>query len=256
MTLAGLAIVLLVRPRTPGGDLSHGLAVGLVAAYVSFLCGGAWAFAGSQVENCLNNGENTLAFKKDLLQRQKQTIVKPWFLPGLGEVHREVFEPDWQERRYPDLRGKTADQQRTILYDKLVCDVMIKVQGGLLWALPLYFTILFLVPALEALAAGHLWRRNQRPWRVTLAYVERIIPLALTLLYVAVLGMTAFALRDMAIENWFGQFQRLSWSIELALVPMIAAQVGAWRGWSRPVRLLLHAAWIALLLLTYARRGT
>ena len=29
-----------------GADLSHGLAVGLVAAYVSSLCGGAWAFAG------------------------------------------------------------------------------------------------------------------------------------------------------------------------------------------------------------------
>ncbi len=53
ITTAGLAIVLLARPQSAGADLSHGLAVGLVAAYVSSLCGGVWALAGYQIKNTL-----------------------------------------------------------------------------------------------------------------------------------------------------------------------------------------------------------
>ena len=50
ITTAGLAIVLLARPQSAGADLYHGLAVGLVAAYVSLMCGGVWAFTGTSDE--------------------------------------------------------------------------------------------------------------------------------------------------------------------------------------------------------------
>jgi serine/threonine-protein kinase len=246
MTTAGLAIVFLARPRSAGADLSHGLAVGLVAAYVSSLCGGVWAFAGAQVKNTLHGRENVLTFKDDLLQRQQWRVIDPWVLPGFGELRREVYEPDWQEQRYPDLKGMSRDEQRQILYDKMVCDAMIGVQIGLLWAMPLYLIILFLVPAVEALAAGSLWRRYQRPWPVTAAYVERIIPLALTLILGGQAVLTPFVLRVMVIEDWFGTYQRGYWPMQVALVVLVVAQVAAWRGWPWPLRLLLHAAWIAL----------
>ena len=70
---------------------------------------------------------------------------------------------------------------------------VIGVQTSLLKALPLYFTTLILLPALQALAAGYLWRRYQRPWLVTIAYAERIIPLALTLIWSAALVWGAIA---------------------------------------------------------------
>jgi serine/threonine protein kinase len=253
MTTAGLAIVLLIRPRTPGSDLSSGLAVGLVAACVSIMSGGAWALCGQQVENSLHGGENLLVFKHNLLHDQKTTRVHPWVVEGLGEVNREVFEPGWQRERYPDLAAMPEEKQQRILYEKMVCDAVISVQRGLLWGLPLYFIVLLVIPGLEALAAGSLWRRFQRPWPVIGAYVERIIPLALTLLFSAVLVLTAFALRTALTAHWFGTFQRLNWRMELALAALLAAQVGTWRSWPGSLRLALHAAWIALVV--YAKTG-
>ena len=81
MTTAGLAIVLLARPRSTGADLTHGLAVGLVAAQVSLMCGGVWAFAGTEVLKALLRRENVLAFKDDLLQRQREALVGAWAIP-------------------------------------------------------------------------------------------------------------------------------------------------------------------------------
>ena len=207
ITTAGLAIVLLARPQSAGADLSHGLAVGLVAAYVSSLCGGAWAFAGYQVKNTLQGRENVLAFKDDVLQRQQEPVVDVWFIPEFGELRREIYEPDWQERRYPDLKGMSRDDQRRILYDKMVSDAMIGVQFGLLGVMPLSFTF-FLVLAAEALAAGSLWRRYRRPWPVTVAYVERVIPLAWTLILGAEAVLSALAMRTMVSQDWVGTYQR------------------------------------------------
>ena len=129
----------------------------------------------------------------------------------------------------------------------MVCDAMIGVQFGLLWFAPLFFIILLLVPAMEALAAGSLWRRYQRPWPVTLAYIERIIPLALTLILGATTVAAAFALRTLVAEDWLGTYQRAHWPMEVALTVLVLAQVAAWRGWTWWLRLLLHAGWIVLL---------
>jgi hypothetical protein len=253
MTTAGLAIVFLARPRSAGADLSYGLAVGLVAAYVSSLCGGVWAFAGSQVQNTMHGKQNVLAFKDDLLQRQTEPIPDPWVVSHLGELRRDVYEPDWQEQRYPDLKGLSRDEQRKILYDKMVCDAVISVQTGLLWALPLYFTIMFLVPAVEALAAGSLWRRYQRPWPVVAAYAERIIPLAMTLIIAGTLALSASLLWTMMTEDWFRMFRHAYWPLGVTVGVMVVAQVAAWRGWRLPLRLVLHAAWIVLVIWAKSR---
>jgi hypothetical protein len=77
-----------------------------------------WAFAGAEMRKALLRRENVLAFKDDLLQRQREPLVDAWVIPELGELSREVYEPDWQERRYPDLKGMSRDDQRRILYDK------------------------------------------------------------------------------------------------------------------------------------------
>jgi hypothetical protein len=245
---AGLAVVLLARPRTPGGDLSHGLAAGLIAAYVSSLLGGVWTFAGTDVGITLHgfgDNENTLAFKHDELHPPQRRVFRS-FAPGLGEFHREVFEPSWLEERYPDLKGLPASEQRRILYDKMACDAVLSVQTGLLKALPVYFTILLLIPAVEALAAGYWWRRYQRPWPVVGVYAERVIPLAVSLVFAVTVAWGAFVLRDMITVDWFAKTQRVLWPREAMLAALVVAQVATWRGWRWPLRLLLHAAWIAL----------
>jgi hypothetical protein len=51
----------------------------------------------------------------------------------------------------------------------MVCDAIIGVQHALLWSTPFYFILTIVVPALEAVAAGSLWRRYRRPWPLTIA---------------------------------------------------------------------------------------
>jgi hypothetical protein len=243
---AGLAVVLLARPRTPAADLTHGLAAGLVAACVSALCGAAWAFAGFEVERAFygyRENENSMAFKWNVLHRGNETQTV-----DLGEFGQEVYGPDWQEERYPDLRGLPAQDQRLILYDKMACDAVIGIQRGLLKALPLFFTALVLLPALQTLAAGHLWRRYQRSWPVTVAYIERIIPFNLTLTWSVALVLGAFWNPATGAGDWFTRYQRAVWPMEVAIVAAVVAQVAAWREWKWPIRLFLHAGWIVLVI--------
>lgn len=247
MTASGLAIVLLVRPKSVSADLSHGLAVGLVTAYVALLFGVGWGLVGLQVHQTLY-GENEIAFRQDLLNRQQRTIVIPWHAQGLGEYHKEVFEPDWQERRYPDLKGLSDQQQHRVLYDKMVCDAVVGVEGMLLLSAPLLFMILLVVPTLEAAVAGHLWRRYQRPWPVLVAYLERI-PMALGVIIAVLLVYGLIMVWRMADDDWFGKFQRFDWPMEALAAALIVTTAAVWRGWHWSVRLFLHAIWIGFFLI-------
>jgi hypothetical protein len=254
---AGLVVVLLARSRTTGSDFSCGLATGLVASFIAILCGGAWAIAGIQVLSTFygyGENENSHAFKWGHFHDQKVASAYRVWSWEPGKARQIVIEPNWIESRYPDLRGKPEAEQRRILYDKMACDAVINVQSGLLKAVPTFFFVLLLIPAVEALVAGHLWRRYQRAWAVTLAYAERMVPLAFTLVLCAGFLWAVIQFPPTATGGWFETYQRLYWRGELAMVAMVAAQVAAWRGWSWPLRLFLHAAWIGLLVWSLAAR--
>jgi hypothetical protein len=195
--------------------------------------------------------ENSYALKYGQLHPRERRVF-PSYAPGLGEYHREVFEPGWLEERYPDLKGLPEGIQREILYDKMECDALLGVQAGLLIGWPLIFTVLLVVPALEALAAGALWRRYQRPWPVAVAYAERVVPLALSVMLAVILALSFFVSRYIFTEDWFGTTQRALWPREALLAALIVAQVATWRGWRWPLRLSLHAGWLALAALAVA----
>src|SRR5262249_25462315 len=139
-----------------------------------------------------------------------------------------------------------VEEQRRILYDKMACDAMISVQAGLLLALPFFFAVLILIPSVQALMAGQLWRRYQRPWPVIILYAQRIIPLTLTLLYSAARAWDVLLLSGRVPTNWIEKFQHYAWRLEILLAVLVVAQVAAWRSWFWPLRLFLHAAWITL----------
>lgn len=170
----------------------------------------------------MGENENSYAFKYDQLRGQKETP-------------------------YPDLREASEEKRRRILYDKMACDAVIAVQTGLLRSFPLYFNILVVVPAVEALAAGRLWRRFQRPWPVIAAYAERVAPLAMGLILFFGLVWAAFKARAVYPDDWFGHFQRFLWTREVLLAALVAAQVATWRRWPWPLRLLLHAGWMGIM---------
>ena len=226
LTTAGLWVVLLARPRTAGADLSCGLAAGFIAAYVAFLFGGAWAFAGMQEESTffgMGENENSYAFKYDQLRGRQETA-------------------------YPDLQNRSEADRRRILYDKMACDAVIGVQMGLLKALPLFFAFLLVVPTLEAVAAGQLWRRHQRPWPVIGVYIERIVPVALTLMMSVITVWIAVQIQASLPDDWFQHYQVLLWPRAVLLVAMIPAEVASWRRWHWSLRLVLHAGWIGLMI--------
>jgi serine/threonine protein kinase len=248
ITMTGLAVVLLGRSRTAASDLSCGLAIGFVAAYVSTVFGVAWGLAGREVmSGTLYKGEYLFAFPEYRLHRLSEPWERHWSIDRIGLHRLEVYEPGWLTKRYPDLQSVPEAQWRWLLYQKMVSDAMTGVESALLYTLPLYLTILFVVPTAETLVAGSLWRRYQRAWPVVGAYVERVIPLALSLLVAAVLIEAALILPSMAPGNWLALFQRAYWRWELLLPVLIVAQVGVWRGWSWPWRVALHAAWIILI---------
>jgi tRNA A-37 threonylcarbamoyl transferase component Bud32 len=242
--MSGYAVVLLTRPRTPGADLAHGLAVGLVAAYVSSLCGVAWTIGGIYVESAFYGygvNENTAAFKLNWLHGLQETRSIDF-----GDNGVEVFEPNWPEQRYPDLKGLSQQEQRYILYDKMVCDTVIGIQTGMMKVILIYFGLLILIPAVETMAAGYLMRSYQRPWLVLGAYAERIIPMAMTLLMVVLLTWSVFFGGDQDPALWFMRLKPGMWILVAGfIVILVLAQVAAWRGWAWPIRLLLHAAWIS-----------
>jgi serine/threonine protein kinase len=236
---AGLAVVLLARPRSPEADLSYGLATGLVGAYVASMFGLIWAFAGAQVMNTMYQPEYIITFK-EVHRGAEETPVAA----GPRGQPSHVFRPGWQAERYPDLKDISPEHQQRILYDKLVSDTVISVQTTLLKVLPFFFTILLMVPALEALVAGSLWRRYQRVWPVILAYSEGFVPLALALVFTAVVIWPPTDQR-VAETGWAIYFSN-TWREHLMVVVPLAAAIARWRGWVWPVRLLLHAGWITL----------
>ena len=109
---AGLFIVLLARTRTVGNDISHGLAVGLVGAYVSSLFGGAWAITAPNLRTTLRQAEYQLIFQENSLDRQTKPVRFHIFDPITRTRRQDVYEPNWQEHRYPDLQGLPKNQQR------------------------------------------------------------------------------------------------------------------------------------------------
>ena len=243
--MTGLAVVLFVRPRNAGGDLTHGLAVGLVCAAVAMLSGGGWAFIATELSAELKRWENIRPFRENKLNREDGPIIVMSTNSEIGELRREVFPADWHLQRYPDLRRYSGEEQQRILYEKLICDALVSVQWGLLKSMPFVLITFLLVPALEALVAGSLWRRYQRVGPTMLAYAERMVPLALTLILIVILVMQALTLSD--ISDWFWKFQSLHWRAEVLFVALLLTQVAAWRGWPWPVRLALHGAWLVLL---------
>jgi hypothetical protein len=91
------------------------------------------------------------------------------------------------------------------------------------------------------------WLVYRRPWPVTVAYVERVIPLAVTLNFGAVAVLSALVMRSMGLQDWLHTYQRAYWPLAVALAVLVVAQVATWRGWSWWLRLVLHPGWIVLL---------
>ena len=83
---------------------------------------------------------------------------------------------------------------------------------------------------------------------MTVAYIERIFPLSVSLIWSVALVWGAIWHRSTHATDWFTSYQRAAWPTELAVLTAIVAQVAAWRDWKWPIRVFLQVAWIALVI--------
>jgi hypothetical protein len=125
-----------------------------------------------------------------------------------------------------------------------------KVRADLIAGLPLgiWFGALVVLGAhvplmtIQVMAAGPLLRRHGAR-RAVLPYLERVVPaMFLIVLGLGLLGGLAAA---EILRTRFGidLYAFVFWYI-LALTLLVLTLTGIWRGWSWPLRLVLHAGWL------------
>jgi serine/threonine protein kinase len=263
VSLMGLLTAALARTRDGPGDVVTGLAVGLVIMLVLLGTGGLWMHVGEDLDHLASTPESFVAFETDALDRPDYSytwIRTPeggirWIgVSGAGmsawqpplkqdEVVVARVESGWELRRYPDLAAVPQDKRRSVLYHKLLADAKLAVQVGLWKTFALMGGLSLLLGGFSTAVAGPLWRG--RPWpSAILAYLERILPLV----------CVTFVLVGIVQSLWSGENRILEWAPhsnflteDLLLVSSVLAAIAAFWEWRRPIRTIIQAAMLLLL---------
>jgi hypothetical protein len=259
LSLQGLFVFALVRPRDGPGDLAAGLGVGVVTALVIMATGGLWMTAGVEIERITTQNVRTqLVFQHDALHREDYAFQEfedgTWKI-GFGNVARWGYTddqgraftrtgPGWHLKEIPELAEVPAVERQGVLYRKLLVDLKWAMLVGLWKGFALIGGTCVVLGAVASGLAGSLARRHGLRGAVV-GYLERLMPL--TAVFFAVFGPLLTVLsfrRPLLARASFVEFG----AAEALLVLALATLAATWRGWKWPVRTALHAAWIAVLL--------
>jgi hypothetical protein len=263
VSLMGLLTAALARTRDGPGDVIAGLGVGLVTGLVILGTGGLWMYVAPDLNRLTYTLEESVAFESDLLDKPDYSVtvvrtprgvvyhnaVGPGasaYTPPLapGDVPIDRLEAGWEVRKYPELAPFSVGERRQVLHRKLLADVKLAVLVGLWKSFGVFGGLCLLLGAISTAVAGPLWRGRRRPLAV-LAYIERILPLVCVL----------FVLAGPLPELWPERGRILSWTtqarfldMELLLAFAVLAAVAAFWEWRRPIRTVVQAVCLLLLL--------
>jgi serine/threonine protein kinase len=233
--MAGLLTVLLVRPKNRRADLTAGILAGLMQV-VSFCgCGGGWTMlAGVAVPA-------TYPDRQLLLRAVESPASGTSADPGRAQPPASSATDELLEK-YPDLRQVPRDQWFRVLLAKLETDQIANLGSGILFLI--FLSLAFVGPLCvgETLVAGRLLRRHGRARSAILPYCEMAVPAAFTFWY-----LQSFLIWICFAPPVEGKLQFLIRTLICALAP-VPAVVSVWRQWPWPLRVLLHAGWILLIL--------
>jgi hypothetical protein len=156
----------------------------------------------------------------------------------------ERLESGWHLREHPELAALSEFDQQRVSYRKLLADLKLAIQAEVWETFVVGGGGCLLLGALSAAAAGSLWRRYGF-WGALAGYLERTLPLVVALY--AGLGVLWAPLWEGHLLSSLATFAAYGQAVALLLAATLAV-VGAFREWKWPVRALLHATWVGLLL--------
>jgi hypothetical protein len=157
--------------------------------------------------------------------------------------------------KYPDLREIPSRERGRVFYGKIRADLIAGLPFGI-WLGALGIVIVYMpLCTIQVMAAGPLVRRQGLKPAVLLPYFERAFPA--TVLYVLALGLAGGPFIIRLVQPQLKINLGFALLLYLPLLGLLALAVtSTLRGWSWPLRLLLHAGWLcnAAALAALARR--
>ena len=244
LSTAGLIVGALVRPKNRSADIAAGAVTGFVwGATILVLSVGPVAGFLSSVEPIR---EDLKALSEAAWAPTATNDDLAGVAAGAKPSRRAV---DRLLEKYPDLRNIPAHERDQVFYHKLRADLLAGAPFGIWLAVPVIMIFTPLMFATQTMLAGPLLRRlGVRP-ALLLPYLERAIPA--TMLTIMAPG---FVLAAILVSSNVFNFEEHNIHINplsamASYVPMVSfaalALTSALRGWAWPVRMALHAGWIA-----------
>jgi hypothetical protein len=225
-TIAGLLTALLVRPKSRAADIAAGAVTGLLGGLTAFTFSVGWH---------LVTRTAVWPIQEDLRQLSEAAWAEPPAngVPANAAGKARPGPRDTLLQKYPDLREVPVAERGWVFYEKIRTDLFAGIPPGI-WLGALFVLVIgVLTNTAQVMAAGPLLRR-QGPFRAVLApYFERSFPATFLFNF----------LHQIPAERYFNQPLRI-WYLPL-LGLLVLALTGVLRGWPWPVRLLLHAGWLA-----------
>jgi predicted Ser/Thr protein kinase len=225
----GLLTAWLVRPRNRPADVAAGLVTGLVTGVVLFTLSFGWLGVIARSQRTVDD--------VSLLCRAAWADPVP---PAAGEKPGQAGGP--RERllqRYPDLRGLEPERQARVVYGDVLCRLLTGIPVAIWCGMLMALGVSVAVAVSGSWVAGPLLRRGGSVWKAVPPYLEAELPTAALILPVF------FLLAVLLLEARFGVSL---WYFNLMVALPALALVGVWRRWHWALRVLLHAAWVVVLL--------
>jgi eukaryotic-like serine/threonine-protein kinase len=222
MAMMGFATAVLVRPRTRHAAVAAGLAVGFLSAVTAFALSLGW---GPLASKCIGS------VQYDLVVLSEAAFTRA----GPGQPHPS----DRLLAKYPDLEKVPEGERANALLGKIIGDMIVGLIVGLWWGM-LMALLICLVPGVIGTVAGFSLLQRYGSVRAALfRYVEMaaLVTIVTTLIVYYVIGPLALSRIYIPEAGW--------------LVALFSAcglgLLAIWRRWPVIGRLLIHGAWIGVL---------
>jgi hypothetical protein len=218
----------LVRPRNRSADVAAGLVTGLVTGVVLFTLSFGWLAVIAR--------SHRTADDLSLLCRAAWADPTP---PGGGETPAGSGHPRQRLlERYPDLRGLDSERRARVVYGDVLCRLLTGIPWAIWCGMVMALGLSVALAVSGSWVAGPLLRRGGPGWKTVPPYLEAELPAAAVVLAVFYLLSVFLFEARMGISPWYFAF--------MVVLPGVAL-IGVQRRWHWAVRLLLHAAWVGVL---------
>jgi hypothetical protein len=225
----GLIVAWLVRPLNRQSDIAAGLITGLIGAVTLFTLSFGWFAVLTQTW-----GDRDVRLDlRDLAEAAWSETGPAGPEPGTTDARDRLL------KKYPRLHNVPVDQRGRVLTHKIACDLVSGVPWGL-W-LGMLASVVWCVPTSVGgtMAAGRSLRSHGRTWKALPCYFEFTLPLALLCGVLFILLVATFPNTRLGLPLWY-----VLGMVVLGGLSVTAVQ----RRWRWPVRVLIHAGWIASML--------